>query len=83
MLFTIIEETLAKENQYFIIFLREKAICNESIGDYIGISKDDECLWFCDDLNIYDQETIDFIENYFNNCIGVALFIQKVLTDEK
>lgn len=83
MIYTISSYKKRKYDSYISFDIDESVISNDSIGDQIGISNDNEnLLWFHEDLDLDDDEILNFIDNYFNDHMKLLLKIQKVINEK-
>lgn len=74
------EKVNREENSSYIsIKVVEEIESNESIGDQIGIYKEDNVLEFDENVDVEDEEIRDFIKEYFRNYKSVLGFIRRLV----
>ena len=78
MTFTL-NERYKKEDGYYLLEVNENIKQNESVGDQIGLCKDENICWVSEDIELIDDNIIEFIDNYFTSSIKAFLLIKKIL----
>lgn len=75
MTFTV-GEYIKKDSSYFLFEVNEKIKMNEAYGDQIGLSCDNEnVFWFDESIDLENKDVQEFIESFFTKPISVALII--------